>query len=441
MKKEIKLPTVLGLIVLVFGVAAGLYLSNFQQVFKLGAQYDASPKNVRISNITDSSITVSWTTDNKTKGFIKWGQSKGVLSKVSLDEAPENSFVHLVNIQGIEKNTEIFFQINSNGTDYLNDGIPWQSKTLEYKEASQENLIGSGVILEPDGATPSISIVYLSINGNLLSTISSSQGSWILPISSYIPSVAETTAIEMTVIGSGNTTSSALIYPKFISSTPAIVLGKTYDFRNMTEEQQKKLPQSSVSIPESVEKSSRFEVIKSGSSGESTVVSLDSIDEGEIISTQDPEFFGSAPANTNIEIVVHSEEQTATVTSSNSGNWKWSPPQNLEPGEHSVTIKWKDISGITKTITRTFVVQASEGPAFVSTPSASLTPNPSQTPTTRPTQEPTILPTYTPVASITPIPTNNPVPETGSLTPTIGLFIMGIGILLSSIYIWKKDYV
>lgn len=88
-----------------------------------------------------------------------------------------------------------------------------------------------------------------------------------------------------------------------------------------------------------------------------------------------------------------------------------------------------------KTLTRTFIVNASEGPAFVSTPSASLSP------TTVPTVSPTLVPVITPVATIisTPVSTLPPTPETGSLTPTIGLFIMGIGVLMSSFFVYKKQ--
>ena len=39
------------------------------------------PKNVRLANITDSSFTVTWTTDIESNGFIKWGKGEFSLSK------------------------------------------------------------------------------------------------------------------------------------------------------------------------------------------------------------------------------------------------------------------------------------------------------------------------------------------------------------------------
>ncbi len=73
MKRRIKLPTILGVLVLLVGLVAGIFLINKTSVFKLGANVPSTPKNVRFSNITDNSLTVTWTTDIESEGFVKWG--------------------------------------------------------------------------------------------------------------------------------------------------------------------------------------------------------------------------------------------------------------------------------------------------------------------------------------------------------------------------------
>lgn len=438
MKKKLKLPTILGVIILVFGIVAGVTLINSRQVFKIGANVDAVPKNVRVSNITDSSATVTWTTDIKSKGFVKWGKSELSLSKVALEDESEPSLVHSANIIGIDQGSTIFLKINSDSKDYDNQGLAWQATTTNAKVGSTENQIASGTVLNSDGSTPAKAIVYLSINGTVVSAITSNEGNFVIPISNYIGSISESTAIEITVQGGTAGTTQAVIYPKSIKFIPAMILGRSYDFRTAVENTTTQLPESSLTVPESVEVSSRFEVTRSNEEKETvSTLSIESIDEGEIITTVDPEFFGSAPQGAQIEIQVESELQTGTVNADSKGKWSWNPPNDLEAGEHKLTVKWRDASGILRTITRTFIVSASEGPAFESTPSA--TPLNSTTPKATATSVSTS--SATPLSSKTPAATAMPTPETGSLLPTMGLFLMGIGILLSSVFVYKKSNV
>ena len=434
MKKSLKLPTLLGLIILVFSVIVGVGFINSRQMFKIGANTEVLPKNVRVSNITDTSATITWTTDAESSGFVKWGKSETSLGKVALEENSLQSFVHSVTIIGDSSNQQLFFTINSNGKDYKNDGVVWKLNTLPAKTNNLANILASGSILNSDGSTPAKAIAYLNINGILLSGLTSDAGNFVIPISNYIDQITDTQAIEITIQGGYQGTSHAVIYPKSIASIPAIVLGKTYDFRTAENISSNQKPESSLSIPESVEHSSRFEVTKNEITGKDQKnISIDSVDEGEIITTINPEFFGVGPKNTEIIIEVQSELQTANISTNSKWNWKWSPPNNLAPGEHKLIVKWRDASGILRTLTRTFVVTAAEGPAFESTPSATPENNSS-------TVTPTAKPLSTPIITSSPIATKQPVPKTGDLTPTIGLFIMGIGLLFGSIFVFKYQH-
>jgi len=437
-KKNAKLPTILGIIILVIGLITGIYLINSKQIFKLSANIEAIPKDVRFSNITNNSLTVSWSTDIESQGFIKWGNSENSLNKVSLDENSnsgnsQKSYVHSANIIGTIENSNVFVKINSETKDYDNNGIPWQSKMIAKKISQKDSLIASGKVILNDGISPAKALVYLSINGVILSGITSDEGNFIIPISTYIENVSDSTAIDVTINAGVKRTSQAIIYSKAIRTIPTMVIGKTYDFRSLTQVDDSTAPKSSISIPTSIELSSRFEITKNENVVTTNSVTIDSINDNEIINTTNPEFFGKGPKNTDVQIEVQSELQQAAVTTDSKGVWNWSPPNNLEPGEHKVIIKWRDANGILRTITRNFIVQASEGPAFESTPSA--------TPTNRATSTPISTSSATPKATKTPTTTAPPTPETGSLTPTIGLFIMGIGILLSSMFVYKKSYV
>lgn len=422
-----KLPTILGLLILICGLVAGIFLINSNQVFKLRANVEAIPSNVRFTNLTDSGVTVSWTTEIESKAFIKWGYSSESIDNVLIEENEDSSFVHSIDIIGLKNNSDIFITVNSNGKDYDNNNSSWQTKTLSSSQPANISIITSGTILDVDGETPAKALVYVTINGTFLSTVTSDEGSFIIPISNFVSNLSDSSLVEISVNDGKEGTSQALIYPYSLKNIPTILIGKTYDFRTLPKNNNDESPESNLSLPESVEISSRFEVVKSQVSDLKTFT-IDSVNNGEIINTTDPEFFGTGPKNTTIEVKVESELQEATISTNSKGSWKWSPPNNLEPGEHKVTLKWQDASGIIRTLTRTFVVQASEGPAFESTPSAVLTPTPVAT----------IKPTIAPVVE-TPKATLQPVPQTGSLTPTIGLFIMGVGVLMSSFIVYKKQ--
>lgn len=432
MKTNIKLPTAIGLLILIIGLITGIFLIRKTQVFKISADVEAIPKNVRLSNITSNSISISWTSDVESIGFVKWGTDNSNINKVVSEDDSTKSNVHFVTITDIKQSEDVYFKINSNGKDYNNNGIAWQSKTNSTEVSSKTAILASGTILNVDGQTASKALVYLTINGTVISGKTSNEGNFVIPITNYISQIENNNIVEISVINGEQQSAQAVIYSGFIKSIPTIVLGKTYDFRSLTQSDNLTMPQSSLTIPESAEKSSRFEIVRSlPAQAGSADTNIESIKEGEIINTTDPEFFGNAPKSSQIEIQVESELQTGTVTANSNGKWKWSPPNDLESGEHKVTIKWKDASGILRTITRTFIVQASEGPAFVSTPSA--TPLVTNTPTATSTSTPTAVTTISPKSTV------KPTPETGSLTPTIGLFIMGIGTLLSSIFIYKKQ--
>lgn len=428
-KRNLKIPTILGVLLLLSGLVAGIFLINSTQVFKLGAQASAIPSNVKVSNVTNSAFTVTWTTDIESSGFVKWGKNTSSINKVALEESSSKQLVHSANISGAEANSTTYFTINSDSKDFDNNGIAWQANTQSQNIKQTTSLIASGTTLLTDTVNPAKAIVSLSINGTLLSNITSDEGSWIIPVSSYLESIPDNTTIEIAVNAGSLGTSQAIIYPKALNAVPTMVLGKTYDFRSIVSNSPDSLPESSISIPESVEISSRFIVEKNETPENTSGVTIESIDNGEIITTTDPEFFGKGPQNTEIQITLESELQEVAMTTSNKGTWSWSPPNNLEPGEHKVTIKWKDATGIFRTITRSFVVQASEGPAFESTPSAT------------PIVTASAVPSTTPKAENTPTTTAPPTPETGDFTPTIGLFMMGIGVLLSSLYIWNKSNV
>lgn len=174
-------------------------------------------------------------------------------------------------------------------------------------------------------------------------------------------------------------------------------------------------------------------------------VTIDSPGEGEALNTQLPEFFGFGPAGSSLEVVLESQHQIEdTVSVGSNGRWSWSPTSSLEPGEHLLTIRWIGTDGVSRILTRRFIVYAqgeSSLPAFEATPSATVTPTPTPTPVelaqVLPSPTPTLVPTATPTPR--PAPTVSatepavPVPGTGSLT--LWIVISGVGLLVAGVFL------
>jgi hypothetical protein len=426
-----KIPTIIVIILLVVGVAAGIVLIQARQIFKLGASPDTTPKDVKTSNITDSSFTVTWITDKETVGYVSWGKDKTLGNTTAVTET-QASKIHASTVRNLQHNSLYYFKINSEKNVFDNNGIPWETQTGSTLTPSTGSMVASGTIISALGEPVAQALVHISAGGmSPISTITSDNGSWLIPLSSsrttnltsYLAVSAKTPLLNI-FVQSPNGIATAQIYPDAANPTPAIIIGQNHDFKNETPAGESQLPKSSLTLPKESTPSSGFEVSEVATSSSETVT-LESPEKDEIITTTTPEFFGEGPPGTLITITIESDPVTDNITIDNYGNWDWSPPDNLEEGKHTITIKWKDAAGILRILSRTFIVQAAEGPAFESTPSASPTASPSATAT----------PTATLRVSLPS--TQSAIPQSGILTPTIWLSIMGLGLITVSFIVWK----
>jgi hypothetical protein len=450
--KKAKIPTILGILILAIGVVVGVYLVQNRQLFRLKASPEVTPRNIQKTNVSDSSFTVTWTTDKNTEGFIKWGESASSLDKTATTSPIQASSIHSITVYGLVPGSNYFFKINSDGANFDNEGIPWEVKTGSKLTTPPNSVIMSGKVLTQSGSPARNALVYALVGGSdALSTLTSDNGSWVIPassarnqgLSSYTIIDEVSTLVEISVQAGNLGIASAQIYPQSAKPAPDIVLGEVYDFTNLPPSTDVDIPESSIELPDTEARSSGFQVSDSEATRET--ITLDGVSEGGVISTEEPEFFGEGPPGTEITITVESDPQTGSVEVNQSGFWRWTPPEGLEEGLHKITVTWRDAEGILQTITRSFTVSAQEGPAFTSTPSASptpinITPTPTQTPS--PTATPTFAagvtvtttpsPTTTPTKTPTPtrVATSSGIPDDpGFSTPTLLLLFLGLGLV------------
>ena len=453
-----KIPTIIVIVILLIGIVVGVFLVRNRQIFRLGASGEITPKDVRITNITESSLTVSWTTDKESSGAVSFGKNE-VLGQTALGEIDGQSDLHSAVISGLDPETNYFIKINSNDAEFDNNGVPWQASTGPVLTPTQNSIVISGKVQDPEGNPASGVLVYVAIGGGTpLSTLTSSDGNWVIPIStsrtadlsSLIDIDEENTLAEISVQGGNRGVASAQIFPISAKPAPPITLGQVHDFRNLPPSTPGETPGATIEIPEGQEEQSGFEIPETGSTS-SASVTLKSVDSGEIVATTQPEFFGEGPGGTVITITVESEPIIDQVTVAGNGEWSWSPPEDLPSGTHKITLSWRDAQGILRTLTRSFVVQAANEPAFTATPSASPTPRATQTPTptpkttASPTPKATLTPTLTPTPTkkSSPTATSSSLPDAGSSMKTLALIVFAISLVtfssLSAFLSFKKE--
>lgn len=165
------------------GVFAGVFLLKNNQIFKIGAS-SGIPKDVRIGNLTSSSATISWVTSEAVTCFISYGTNENVGTVISEAEDEQKFLTHSITITGLSPETNYYFKINSDGTMFDNNGIPWQFTTGKALSISQTSIPVSGSVITASGQPSKRALVYITVNGYLTSTLTSDSGNFVLQLGS-----------------------------------------------------------------------------------------------------------------------------------------------------------------------------------------------------------------------------------------------------------------
>lgn len=424
-----RIPTILGLVLLLVGIVTASLLTQNGVRLAIEALPGLPPQNIQTSNITDSSVTISYTTAIDSTGLVNIGKTES-LGKTALDDRDEKNpkpyRAHHLTVKGLEPETTYFFSIISGGTEFFADGnklftIKTGSRIAQAKKALPSL---EGKVLLPNGSSSAGTLIYLKgQNSQVISQITDSTGSYDISLTGVRTEnlqtylfFTDTDQPSILRITDGDLTSTLTLNPIKTNPVPTVVLSKDYNFilspvplanQNTTYVGFPTIPKTSIQIENP---------------------QIITPEDQEALADQQPRFEGTALPNQNVEIIIESEQTVeATVKADGSGNWSYRPSSPLEPGNHTITIKTQNVSGIVQTITRSFTVFA-QGSQFIEPsvpprPTATSTPTPTPTKTPTPTQtlvaqaKPTATstPTRTPTPTKTPTPTRTPTPK---LPPT-----------------------
>lgn len=427
-----KIPTLLGLFLAVLLV--GGFIVGFEQASRMPsiASADIEPKNVEVTNVSDTSFTVSWITNAPTTGAVivaGLSQKPEVVfdqRDLSSDQSTNGSHLgqystHSTIFRSGGPNTSYTIQVLSNGKTFAPLGLSTvkTGQTLIGSASTRGPAYGSVVLSNGQGADGAL--VYLTISGSQkLSTLVTSGGTWLIPVNlvrsadlaQFLPFPKERITEEI-VVRTQEGVASAITDTLNDSPVPQMRIGKTYDFRK-----QQALAPSGQALANRV--STNPNVL-----GDTTVmtgsVTLIKPAQDSVLSTFMPLVEGMGlPGNTVTVVMGMTQPFGGTTTVDSDGIWRYTPSQPLNPGKQSVTITSTDSKGQPVAITHTFEIFKSGSQVLgLATPSATLAP--------------------TPIATSSPTPASTlsgqPIPQTGNTLPTIILIILGVWLFASGMVI------
>lgn len=425
-----KIPTIVGLILVVAAVM--IFRFAFDRVTPLltRASVSHAPKNMTVTNITDTSFTVTWLTDEPVNGSVRV-EGGGIFfderytdSSAKTRTTPAEYTTHSVAVRNLKPESAYKFTILSNGSPSNTGGKPYETKT-----APAVTGLGTGIepaygqISAQNGLPLEAAIVYLTLeNGQTLSTLSKATGTWVIPLNlvrssdltRYIQNAERIN--ETLVIRADDGESSALTDTLNDNPVPAMTIGKTYDFRKIQAENipPKQLAQVSPSPA----------VLGTNTDKTKQTVSITKPADGSAIPSNLPLIQGTGITGNQILITIGIEKPMSdTVIVGGDGIWRYTPIKPLSEGKQSVTITTTNAQSKTVAITHTFEVLKSGTQVLGdATPSATLTPLP------------TVADEPTPTSTLA----GEPIPETGFPLPLITLIILGLGLISSGAVVLRR---
>lgn len=377
-----RIPTILGIVVLVVALISGtLLIGKGGGVFSPRASVETTPKNVKVSNVNDTSFSISFLTDSKVVGFVKYGTQANSLKSQASDDRDQISGtvgefqIHHITIRGLEQAQTYYYLIGTgSGNTFDDSGQPFEIKTASRNGAPAAAKTIYGSVTTEAGAPAEGSIVYVDVNGaGTMSSQVKASGSWAIPLSnartidgSAYALISDQDNITIAVQGPLSTqkaffsttveraqpvTGITFGQETIVDTIKELVTDEVIEEEVVEEEivEEEIATDSAEETDESTKSSLLNELTSndedSSESAVNTELNLELVDH-QTLTTTTPIIIGKALPGAVVSISIHSdtEIQQETVANEN-GEFvldisKLS--ESLEPGEHTITYSYTD---------------------------------------------------------------------------------------------------
>ncbi len=196
-----RLPSYVGITILVFALGITLILSRNTLIFVSKATVGSNPKNIQISNISESGFTISYTTDASAVGTLSYGLDPSTPT-IALDDRDQQASsaaehqVHFITVSNLAPETKYYYVIDSGSQKDNNGGKPFEITTgphIQDPPPAQPTLSGSVAL--SDNTVPTEGIMYVTTtNAQQLAVLIKPDGTYQLPLTAMLNSTYTTPA-------------------------------------------------------------------------------------------------------------------------------------------------------------------------------------------------------------------------------------------------------
>lgn len=174
-----RIPTLVGLLLIAVGLTVSVFGVQQFTRFRSQAEASAHPQDVKITNISDKSFTVTWLTELPTIGFISHGPTSDLGINADDDRQDSEKYTtHHVTVSGLESTTKYYFKIGSGAKLYDSNGAPYEVTTASSNDSSKRDII-SGFVMKEKNEPASDALVVVTIkDSSPLSTLTNSDGQY-----------------------------------------------------------------------------------------------------------------------------------------------------------------------------------------------------------------------------------------------------------------------
>lgn len=424
MNREKRIPTVLGIILLVGTIYLTTRLVGSSQSSFIKASQSCDPINPQITNKTDRSATISFTTSDDCLSSLN-------INNYTYQNSKEKGKIHYFEADKLEANKNYEFVIIVDGKRFKSNNYIFETAQKPTKDIPTSNLAW-GKVFTSENNPATEAIVYMNIPGaSPLSALVTSSGHWNVSLAvSFNEGLSDWFLVpnnieeEIIVVAPSYPSTQVVSNTSRNNPVPDIILGQN-NFSLPQAVAETILPQESL-IDTDIDLVSN------------KLLNIINPKTDETVNSLKPDFFGTASPNSKLKIKIESPVTfNDEINVDFSGEWNWSPPKNLTPGEHTITVT-DDKNNL---ITRKFIVMAAESsqPVFSASESAQLvTPTLTATPTKAITIVPTkkITPTDIPVTLPS---TASGIPQSGTIFPTLFILIISLVSFYFGFVYYKKS--
>jgi len=243
-----KIPSVLGISIITFGVIATTFLVKGGRTLQVNAGPGQDPKNIEVSNISDTSFTITYTTDDAVIGTINVGDNPKNLDIKHIDNRDKatgsiNKYqTHIITAEGLKPDSKYFYSITSGDKTYTDDNTYITNTSSSFGDNSNIQTLISGKVISADGNKPNDALVIVKINGaQTLSTLVDKTGNYNIKLNNLknfdLESLFElnkTKPVNIDIF-SGSQNSRIQLSSDQLSNIPAITISSNYDFSEESE--------------------------------------------------------------------------------------------------------------------------------------------------------------------------------------------------------------